>query len=150
MGTDFSHGKAHWGFCGFSRALRKLAKTIGIPLDFMEGYICAETEPDKPWPGLIHALADAGFEIPGNIVRSLMHDLPLRWEAFKPDPIHDLLLTLPDKCEIPPDRCASVASRIREIVTAWPDDDRDKPKLLDLADGLDLAAVAGESLAMRY
>lgn len=38
MGLDFSHGKAHWSYRGFHRFRIKLAASIGIELEQMDGF----------------------------------------------------------------------------------------------------------------
>ena len=38
MGLDFNHCDAHWAYGGFSRFRKRLAQSIGINLDDMQGY----------------------------------------------------------------------------------------------------------------
>jgi len=45
-----------------------------------------------------------------------------------------------------PDECKRVAPRLRELISKWDDDDYDKRHALELADGMDAAAVANEYL----
>ncbi|WP_313469847.1 hypothetical protein [Lysinibacillus sp.] len=50
--------------------------------------------------------------------------------------------------ELTPDECKQVAPRLRELVSGW-EDDYEKSKALDLADGMELAANRGKSLEFR-
>lgn len=50
--------------------------------------------------------------------------------------------------ELTPDECKQVAPRLRELVSGW-EDDYDKSKALDLADGMELAANQGQPLEFR-
>ncbi|WAH35012.1 hypothetical protein [Alicyclobacillus dauci] len=51
--------------------------------------------------------------------------------------------------ELTPEECKQVAPRLRELVSGWLDDDRDKIQALDLAEGMELAAEEGEPLRFR-
>lgn len=50
--------------------------------------------------------------------------------------------------ELTPEECKQVAPRLRELVSGW-EDDYDKSKALDLADGMELAANQGKPLEFR-
>jgi len=50
--------------------------------------------------------------------------------------------------ELTPEECKQVASRLRELVSSWKDD-YDKLRVLDFADGMELAANQGEPLEFR-
>ncbi|MFD0587662.1 hypothetical protein ACFQZE_06580 [Paenibacillus sp. GCM10027627] len=46
-------------------------------------------------------------------------------------------------------RCAKVAPRLRELVKTWDNEDYDKIKALELAEGMECAASMGEKLEFR-
>ena len=47
MGIDFSHCDARWGYIGFHKFRKKVAKAVGIDLDVMPGF---SLEPSVDWP----------------------------------------------------------------------------------------------------
>lgn len=51
--------------------------------------------------------------------------------------------------ELTPEECAKVAPRLRELVAAWPDDDRDKINALRLAEGMERASANVENLIFK-
>lgn len=48
--------------------------------------------------------------------------------------------------DLSPDVCQTVATRLRQLVSDWPDDDRDKINALKLAEGMELAHKRNEPL----
>lgn len=62
------------------------------------------------------------------------------------DPIVPLLNHSDCDGELSPQECKLVAPRLRELVASWPDDDYDKIKALELAEGMEFAADEGEAL----
>lgn len=67
------------------------------------------------------------------------------WSKVK-DPIVPLLNHSDCDGELTSDECKVVASRLRELVSDWSDDDRDKADALELAQGMELAASRSEHL----
>jgi len=67
--------------------------------------------------------------------------------------INDDIIPLLDHSDcdgsLTPDECAKVAPRLRELVKGWSDEDYDKVKALDLAEGMELAASHGEELEFQ-
>lgn len=64
------------------------------------------------------------------------------------DPIVPLLNHSDCEGYLSAEECASVAPRLRELVSAW-DEDHDKNRALDLANGMDEAAREKESLLFK-
>ncbi|EGO63586.1 hypothetical protein [Acetonema longum] len=62
------------------------------------------------------------------------------------DPIIPLLDHSDCDGELTLEECRQVAPRLRELISKWPDDDRDKQEALNLADGMERAAQNDESL----
>jgi hypothetical protein len=48
--------------------------------------------------------------------------------------------------ELTPEQCRVVAPALRKAVEQWPEDDTDRRRFLELADGMDAAAAANEPL----
>ncbi len=66
------------------------------------------------------------------------------WNDMK-DAIKPLLNHSDCDGDLTPDECRQVEPRLREIVSAWPDDDFDKQQALLLADGMFEAVILDES-----
>jgi hypothetical protein len=120
MGLDFDKSDAHWSYSGFHRFRRKLAATIGITLDAMEGF----EDPDWLNPG-----GRRGYS----------------WDKIN-DPIVPLLYHSDCDGELLPSECASIAPRLRELVSFWDDDDYDKQQAILLADSMDECVLSGTPL----
>ena len=100
-----------WSYGGFSRARSKLAATIGIRLDDMAGF--ADFDPIMPRSGK-------------------------SWDGID-DPIAPLLYHSDCDSELTAEECKAIAPRLRELITAWPDEDFDKVNFAGLADAMDEA-----------
>lgn len=72
----------------------------------------------------------------------------ISWDKIK-DPIKPLLNHSDCDGELTSEECREVAPRLRELVKDWPDDDYDKQKALELADGMEFAAIMNENLEFR-
>lgn len=70
------------------------------------------------------------------------------WETIK-DPIVPLLNHSDCDGELSPDECRAIAPRLRELVSTWPEDDSDRLKAIELANGMDDAALSNEPLVFR-
>jgi hypothetical protein len=116
MGLDFSHTDAHWAYSGFMRFRIRIAATLGINLERMEGF-----------------------------TRDSNVSNPTSWDTIDDD-IKVLLNHSDCDGELSPEECRKVAPRLREIVSPWPDDDFDKQQALLLADGMDKVAKNNEPL----
>jgi hypothetical protein len=118
MGIDFSNNDAHWGYSGFNIARARLAAEIGIGLDRMQGFIRDETT-----------------------------EQVYSWSKVI-DPIKPLLDHSDCDGELTPDECRTVAPRLRELISYWPDD-YDKANFLELARGMDIAVSENKPLIFR-
>lgn len=117
MGLDFSHTDAHWSYGGFGRF--RLAAVVGIDLPRMAGFERGSALAGRPWSTV---------------------------QSSEQEPIIDLLDHSDCDGELTAEQCARIAPRLRELVAHWPEDDYDRRHAELLADGMDLAAEAGESL----
>lgn len=124
MGLDFSHCEAHWAYSGFHRFRTKLAREIGINLNAMAGFASSFSVADLSGTGHVDGLP---------------------WYNIKDD-IKPLLKHSDCDGSLTPERCKTVAPRLRELVAGWDDDDYDKEQALELARGMEAAARAGEKL----
>ena len=133
MGLDVSHGCWSGSYSAFMRWRVKLAELIGIPLMYMEGFwdggdcfhgkLLAESmewaKPRDGGPGcgslygpMLHRFCEGVLKF-----------LPLKWEAFKPDPLHVLLNHSDCDGEIATEHCGPIADRLAELLPKLPDVD---------------------------
>lgn len=70
------------------------------------------------------------------------------WDTIN-DPIKPFLNHSDCDGELSPEECKSIASRLRELVKAWHEDDYDKVNALKLADAMDLCVQEGVCLEFR-
>ncbi len=145
MGLDFSHCEARWGYIGFMQFRTKLAAEAGIALRCMDGFNYNSSLSQQYEHLSIYgseAKPSDGSLMYGHYVGN---QPAIPWSKIN-DPIKYLLNHSDCEGELTPDECRKVAPRLRELVAGWPDGDRDKENALELADGMDAAAAAGESL----
>lgn len=117
MGIDFSHTGAHWAYSGFGRFRDALAEHEGIDLGQMEGF--RRHGDDRP---------------------------RISWDTVT-TPLKPLLDHSDCDGEISPEDCAAVAPHLRKVIAAiWPEGAYDYQSGMELADGMDAAAEAGEPL----
>lgn len=135
MGLDVSHGCFSGAYSAFNRYREELARIVGIPLPLMEGFY-----EDHLWRKQIDTIrtyADAHYPELHPSVRGAMPDgvplyyfsldvsrwLPLKWEAFRFDPLFFLLDHsdcdgwLPVECLLP------LAQRLEELLPLLPGDE---------------------------
>jgi hypothetical protein len=144
MGLDFSHTDAYWGYMGFMRFRTKLAAEAGIALNCMECFAWNHGE-DKPYKSVKVYGHEEGSYSQGAIVGI---QPIIKW-ANVHDDIVPLLNHSDCDGELSPEECLKIAPRLRELVSAWDDDDRDKENALWLAEGMELAASRNEPLEFR-
>ena len=143
MGLDFSHCEAHWAYSGFMRFRTRLAAEAGIALHCMKGFAGGPT--GKPFEILtISGQSEESGKMPG-FDKYIGSQPVISWDGVKDD-IKPLLNHSDCDGILTPEECAKVAPRLRELVSAWPDDDRDKRNALWLAEGMDEAASKGENI----
>lgn len=121
MGLDFDKSEAHWSYSGFHQFRRRLAATIGVNLDSMQGF------------GDLSA-----------VIGKTQGARPISWATVN-DPIAPLLYHSDCDENLSPEECETVGSRLRELVSFWPDD-RHKRQALLLAEGMDACVRDGEPL----
>jgi len=143
MGLDFSHCEARWGYSGFMNFRTKLAAEAGIALLCMKGF--ASSPIGKGFDVLtIAGESGESGKMPG-FDKYVGRQQIISWDSIKDD-IKPLLDHSDCDGILTPEECTKVAPRLRELVSAWPDDDRDKIKALLLAEGMDEAVNSGENL----
>jgi hypothetical protein len=88
MGLNISYGAFNASYSAFMRFRVELAKRVGIPLRLMEGFYFDDM--GNPFTLLEYAYPK-GDETEMWQIRELKEMLPLKWDAFKPNPLHELL-----------------------------------------------------------
>ena len=89
MGLSISHNAFSAPYSTFNRWRTEIAKRIGMPLDLMEGFYFEKEQ--NPFTLLNYAYPKGDELEMANLRRSLIPLLPLKWDSFKPSPLHDLL-----------------------------------------------------------
>ena len=72
-----------------------------------------------------------------------------KFQAIKRDPIKYLLAHSDCDGHLTAIQCRKLEPRIREILSSWSDDDRDKHRGLELCEGLKLAGEKNQRLEFR-
>ena len=180
MGLDISHNCWHGAYSAFMTWRIEIARAFGIPLVLMErfwGYgpyqetireIVSRHEiksafsrsPDGSFVatrenvmGVLSEVSkkDPEFSAMQTVLEDVLPHLPLKWTAFKPDPIHILLSHSDCDGIIESSDCGPIADSLEHIL---PDlrgdfgghvgDIREKTQIF--IDGLRLAAACGEKV----
>lgn len=126
MGLDTSHDCWHGGYISFNVWREKLAEAAGLPpLQLMSGH----------YGGELKNCASGPFK---SYIEQVQHNLPIKWEALKPDVLYVLLDHSDCDGEIPADVCDSLADRLEELLPAMTGDWYGRTR--QFIDGLRLAA----------
>ncbi len=147
MGLDFSHGNGvHWSCTGFHAFRVKLAAEAGIALNCMESYAFGNASGTKY--DLLKLIGVGGGDDEKREEYIALQPV-ITWDTVYDD-VKPLLNHSDCDGELTPDECRKVAPRLRELVNAWSNDDRDKRMALRLADAMEQAAAANENLEFRW
>jgi len=115
MGLDISHGCWHGAYSAFMRWRTKIASLIGIPLYLMEGFYRE---------GSLRTFHSSGVDVPVPfIVEETEKVLPLRWEDFRPSPLHILIDHSDCDGEIEWKDCAPIAFELEKLLPLLPNED---------------------------
>lgn len=113
MGLDITHGTWHGAYSAFHRWRTEIAKCLGIPLTLMEGFyqdkgsfdpFCLSKSMLKPYNLALQEINDA-FE-----------HFPLLWDAFKPNPLHELLYHSDCDGIIEWEKCPAIADELEKLL----------------------------------
>lgn len=138
-----THDCWHGAYGAFHHWRCEIAKILGIPFEFMEGFYSKEGFGTlRMWAG-------------PNAFDKEQRDrwerwLPIAWKALRPDPLHVLLRHSDCDGYIGPNNCREIARRLRQILSSMPVGDagghignwHDTTK--KFIDGLELAASRNE------
>lgn len=152
MGLVITHGTWNGAYSAFHKWRTEIAKHLGIPLDLMEGfYVKNEHDPLV----LLNFTYPKGDELEMAALRRIEVNFPLLWDAFKPNPLHELLYHSDYDGEIEWSKCEVIADELEKLLPELPDKDfgghigliRDKTKVF--IDGLRLAYTKKENIEFR-
>jgi hypothetical protein len=121
MGLDISHGCWDGAYSAFHRWRKEIAHVAGMPpLELMAGFYTplSGMKQGKP-PTLYHGMGTGE----GDFMKELDRQLPIPWEALKPDALHELLNHSDCDGEIPWGSCKAIADRLSEVLSELPDED---------------------------
>jgi hypothetical protein len=159
MGLDTSHDAWHGAYSAFMRWREKIAEVAGLPpLQLMEGFFVPQRGKDqKEWDGTISTiyLGPNTDELTRNAINRIEATLPIRWEALKPSPLHELLYHSDCDGELPAASCGPIADELEKLLPLLPDGDGGghigvwRSKTQQFIDGLRSAAAANEPLGFH-
>lgn len=153
MGLDTTHGAWHGAYSAFNTWRTEIAKCLGIPLQLMEGFY-----PRKDDNDFMHPLSLVIFSVQNSTLGAkeqlerVTNNFPLLWDAFKPNPIHELLYHSDCDGEIEWEKCKPIAEALKELLPDMPSKDfgghigNFKDKTKTFIDGLLLAHSKKENL----
>jgi hypothetical protein len=122
MGLDTSHDAWHGPYSMFNRWRTWLASQLGIPLCLMEGFYDPEMGSFGNPFSLIEYKFPKGDELELSSIRELKKQLPLKWESFKPSPLHELLYHSDCDGEISYGKCGKIAKALKELLATIKND----------------------------
>lgn len=151
MGLDTSHGCWHGAYSAFFRWREKLAEVAGYPpLGLMDGFFDLK----EFWcmnNGLM-IYADANSKAWSAAAKAAFAALPIRWDAFKNDPLTVLLNHSDSGGSIATGLCADLADRLEDLIPMLPEGEGGghigdwREKTRTFVRGLREAADAGEDV----
>lgn len=128
MGLDTTHGAWHGAYSAFMRWRINVAKFAGMPpLEFMEGFF--ENSENVMFNPLYSAFIGVHYSLDANAEKKLKDELhqigtgfPIKWDALKPSPLHELLYHSDCEGDIPWENCKGIADALTEVLANVPTD----------------------------
>ena len=119
MGLDTTHNAWHGSYGAFNVWRTEIAKCIGIPLSLMEGFYPTDEN------GYGDPLSLVKYQINGQALDQFERhgkNFPLKWNAFKPNPLHELLYHSDCDGNIKWKKCKPIANELTKILSKLPDE----------------------------
>lgn len=137
MGLDTTHNCWHGGYIYFMHWRKAIARAAGLPpLEAMENFFDGQK------------FAKHKSLLPDVLVflwpDAIMDDLPIRWEALRPDVLHELLNHSDYDGKLPAAICAPLADRLAELLPILPEAWNDLT--VQFIEGLRVAASRNEDV----
>lgn len=133
----------------------EIAKAAGLPpLELMEGFYGSIGNHCKGYTPTIY-LGPGTDEMTRRSIERLDEALPIKWEALKPSPLHELLNHSDCDGEIPATSCGPIADELEKVLPMLPEGDGGghifswREKTQKFIDGLRRAAAANEPLGFH-
>lgn len=143
MGLDTSHNAWHGSYSSFNNWRRTIANAIGIPLDLMRGHYSIDG-PFDPL-SLVQYAVNAYPQSKDQFERH-RKNFPLHWEAFRPNPLHELLDHSDCDGELKWENCQKMADELRSILPQIDDENWKKGATEKFIAGLELAFSQRENI----
>jgi hypothetical protein len=155
MGLDTTHDAWHGAYSAFMRWRTEIAKVAGLPpLDLMEGFYGGQQR--RAGGSMIPTfyIGPNTDELTRNCITRLDAQLPIKWEALRPSPLHELLFHSDCDGEIPAESCGPIADALEELLPKLEGDlgghiGDVRAKTQKFIDGCRRAAAAGEPLGFH-
>ncbi len=148
MGLDTTHDAWHGSYGSFNSWRTWLAQQIGIPLELMQGFYYDGNGYGTNMFTLLEHKFPQGDEIEMSSIRRFKQILPLKWEAFKPSPLHILLNHSDCDGHITWKNCGKIAKELKKILSTidMKSNDYMYKKTEDFINGCELAFNEKENL----
>lgn len=88
MGLYITYDSFDASYASFHRLRKKIALKIGIPLELMQGFYCDKRNNIF---SLLDYTYNKGDEIEMYGIKDLKEHLPLKWDSFRKNPLHEFL-----------------------------------------------------------
>lgn len=124
MGLDTTHNAWHGPYSSFNNFRRQLAKHYGIPLDLMEGFYA---DKDEVFCNPFYFAEKELTELSYFSIKRVKDYLPLKWDNFKPNAIHELLYHSDCDGYINWVACGKIAKELRKVLTEIEKDEAAEP-----------------------
>lgn len=149
MGLDTTHNAWHGSYSSFNSFRERIAKHLGIPLLFMEGFYEEGSIIGDPLSMIKIACQNNQFGAAGQL-NKIRQVLPIKWESLKPMAIHSLLHHSDCDGSLSPEECLGIAEDIKTIISEVENNNLDDSyfinKLQKFESGCRLAHSMGESI----
>ncbi len=128
MGLDTSHNAWHGPYSAFNNFRRQLAKHYGIPLDLMQGFYTGDNgELGNVMTYPFYFAKQRLMDIEFSPIKRVEEYLPLKWEDFKPNAIHELLYHSDCEGYINWTSCGKIAKELNKLLSKLDKDEVKKP-----------------------
>lgn len=150
MGLDTSHNAWHGPYSSFNQWRSAIADCLCIPLNLMQGYW-----PEDGQIGFMHPLglviSMTNYDMAKHQLDQHIKNFPLKWSAFTPNPLHELLYHSDCDGDIEWEKCRDMANELEKLLPLLPDHPTGfyHEKTKQFVAGLRLAYSKKENLEFR-
>lgn len=145
MGLNTTHNAWNGGYGSFHNWRTWLAEQYDIPLDLMQGFYLEDRNPFQ----LLEYKFPKGDEIEMSALRRIKKSFPLKWNAFRPNPLHELFYHSDCDGYINWRSCGKIAKELKKLLSELVADESNSfhiDRTKDFMEGCELAFKNKEKL----